>query len=59
MLSTLKTAYLTRAAKGRRRRYCLAKDPECMIIEKAFLAVNHAKSRIISINDLAIECRLR
>lgn len=59
MLSTLKTAYLIRAAKVRRRRYCLAKDPECMTIKKVFLAVNYAKSRKISNNDLAIELRLR
>lgn len=59
MISTLKTAYLIRAAKVLRRRYCLAKDPECMTVKKVFLAVNYAKSRKISNNDLAIESRLR
>jgi Rrf2 family iron-sulfur cluster assembly transcriptional regulator len=55
LLSTLKSAYLIRAAKGRRGGYFLAKDPESMTIEDVFLAVNHSRSRKISMNDLAKE----
>lgn len=55
LLSTLKSAYLIRAAKGRRGGYYLAKDPQCMTIKDVFLAVNHSRSRKVSINDLAKE----
>jgi Rrf2 family iron-sulfur cluster assembly transcriptional regulator len=55
LLSTLKSAYLIRAAKGRRGGYFLAKDPESVTIKDVFLAVNHTRSRKISMNDLAEE----
>jgi Rrf2 family iron-sulfur cluster assembly transcriptional regulator len=55
LLSTLKSAYLIRATKGRRGGYFLAKDPESMTIKDIFLAVNQTRSRKISINDLANE----
>jgi len=55
LLSTLKSAYLIRAAKGRRGGYFLAKDPQSMTMNDVFLAVNHTRSRKISINDLAKE----
>jgi Rrf2 family iron-sulfur cluster assembly transcriptional regulator len=55
LLSALKSAYLIRAAKGRRGGYFLAKDPECMTIQDVFMAVNHTRSRKISMNDLANE----
>lgn len=55
LLSTLKSAYLIRAAKGRRGGYFLAKDPQSMTIKDVFLAVNHSRSRKISMNDLAQE----
>jgi Rrf2 family iron-sulfur cluster assembly transcriptional regulator len=55
LLSTLKSAYLIKAAKGRGGGYILAKDPQSMTIEDVFLAVNHTRSRKISMNDLAEE----
>jgi len=55
LLSTLKSAYLIRATKGRRGGYFLAKDPESMTIKDIFIAVNHTRSRKISIHDLANE----
>jgi Rrf2 family transcriptional regulator, iron-sulfur cluster assembly transcription factor len=55
LLSTLKSAFLIRAAKGRRGGYFLAKDPESVTIDDVFIAVNHTRSRKISIHDLAKE----
>lgn len=55
VLSALKSAYLIRAAKGRRGGYYLAKDPQNMSIKDAFLAVNHFRSRKVVITDLAKE----
>jgi Rrf2 family iron-sulfur cluster assembly transcriptional regulator len=55
LLSALKSAYLIRAAKGRRGGYYLAKDPQSMTIKDVFLAVNHFRSRKVVITDLAKE----
>lgn len=55
LLSTLRSACLIRAAKGRRGGYFLAKDPQSMTIRDVFSAVNHTRSRKISMNDLAKE----
>ena len=55
LLSTLKSAYLIRAAKGRRGGYFLAKDPQSMTMNDVFRAVNHSRARKISMNDLAKE----
>jgi Rrf2 family iron-sulfur cluster assembly transcriptional regulator len=55
LLSTLRSACLIRAAKGRRGGYFLAKDPKSMTIRDVFSAVNHTRSRKISMNDLAKE----
>ena len=53
LLSTLKSAYLIRAAKGRKGGYFLAKDPQSMTMNDVFLAVNHSRSRKILMNNLA------
>lgn len=55
LLSALKSAYLIRAAKGRRGGYYLAKDPQSMTIKDVFLAVNHCRSRKVIFSDLAKE----
>jgi Rrf2 family iron-sulfur cluster assembly transcriptional regulator len=55
LLSTLRSACLIRAAKGRRGGYFLAKDSQSMTIKDVFSAVNHTRSRKISMNDLAQE----
>ena len=55
LLSALKSAYLIRAAKGRRGGYYLAKDPQSMTIKDVFLAVNHYRSRKVIFSDLAKE----
>ncbi|MBT8589488.1 Rrf2 family transcriptional regulator [Polynucleobacter paneuropaeus] len=55
VLSALKSAYLIRAAKGRRGGYYLAKDPQSMTMKDVFLAVNHFRSRKVVIADFAKE----
>jgi Rrf2 family iron-sulfur cluster assembly transcriptional regulator len=55
VLSALKSAYLIRAAKGRRGGYYLAKDPQSMTMKDVFLAVNHSRSRKVVIADFAKE----
>lgn len=55
LLSALKSAYLIRAAKGRRGGYYLAKDPQSMTMKDVFLAVNHFRSRKVDITDFAKE----
>ena len=55
LLSALISAFLIRAAKGRKGGYYVSKDPESMTIKDVFLAVNHNRARKISIESVAKE----
>lgn len=55
LLSTLRSAFLIRAAKGRKGGYYVSKDPDSMTIKDIFLAVNHNRARKISIEGVTKE----